>query len=119
MQHLGPIDEIPERGLVFLFREGPFDEQGLLVRLPDGQVRAYRNQCRHLAVRLDLDEPGRLWDDSGRWLECRSHGARYRPEDGLCVDGPCRGSHLKPLPVEVRDGAVWLDTSKLGGFFAV
>lgn len=119
MQHLARVEEIPERGLVFTYLDGPLEEEGLLLRLGDGGVRAYRNQCRHLAVPLDREAKGELWDATGRWLECRAHGARYRPDDGLCVEGPCRGSHLRPLTVEVRDGSVWLDTSTLGGFFAV
>jgi nitrite reductase/ring-hydroxylating ferredoxin subunit len=50
---------------------------------------------------------------------CSSHGALFRTHDGLCVSGPCKGSHLRPLPVEVRGDAVLLDTSKLGAFFNV
>ncbi len=119
MQRLADLADIPARGLVFAYRDGPFEDEGILIRLADGIVRAYKNECRHLAMRLDDREPRQLWDAEGVSLMCNSHGARYRPSDGLCIAGPCRGSHLKSLPVEVRDGAVWLDTSKLGGFFNV
>jgi nitrite reductase/ring-hydroxylating ferredoxin subunit len=119
MQSIATLDEIPDEGLKFSFREGPFDEEGILLRLPDGGVRAYRNECRHLPMPLDDREPGELWDQAGRHLVCNSHGARYRPEDGLCVSGPCEGSHLKELPIEVRDGEVYLDVEKLGSFFDV
>ena len=67
----------------------------------------------------DDREPRDLWDPSGRYLVCSSHGARYQPSDGLCVGGPCEGSHLKALPIEVQDGEVFLDTSKIGSFFDV
>jgi nitrite reductase/ring-hydroxylating ferredoxin subunit len=119
VQVIARLDEIPARGLVFRYKDGPFDEEGILLRLGDAEVQAYKNQCRHLAMRLDDREPRNLWDSSGEFLECSSHGARYRPSDGLCVAGPCRGSHLKSLPVVVREGAVWLDTSKIGSFFDV
>jgi nitrite reductase/ring-hydroxylating ferredoxin subunit len=119
MQRIASVVDIPAEGLRFGYREGPFDEEGLLLAVGGGEVRAYKNQCRHLAVPLDDRDPGQLWDADRRYLVCASHGARYRPEDGLCVDGPCKGSHLKPLPIEVRDGEIFLDTSKLGGFFNV
>lgn len=118
MQRIATLDDIPARGLVFDYREGPFDEQGILVRTTAG-VRAYKNECRHLPMPLDDREPGELWDEHGRYLVCNSHGARYLPDDGLCVSGPCEGSHLKQLPVVVEDGVVFLDTSKVGGFFDV
>jgi nitrite reductase/ring-hydroxylating ferredoxin subunit len=119
MERIVALDEIPDEGLVFGYKEGPFDEQGILLRTADGEVRAYKNQCRHLAVPLDSEDPGELWDERRRHLTCSAHGARYRPEDGRCVAGPCEGSHLKTLPVVVRDGAVFLDTGRLGGFFDV
>ena len=119
MQRIAAVDEIPERGMVFTYKEGPFDERGILLRTADGSVRAYKNQCRHLAVPLDGDGSGELWDRQGRHLTCSAHGARYRPDDGLCVAGPPAGSHLKSLPVVVEGGAVFLETGKLGGFFDV
>jgi len=118
MQRIAILDDIPARGLVFGYKEGPFDEQGILVRTADG-VRAFKNECRHLPMPLDDRDPGELWDEHGRHLMCNSHGARYRPDDGLCVAGPCEGSHLKTLPVVVEDGVVFLETDKIGGFFNV
>jgi len=119
MTPIATVDEIPDRGQRFTYRDGPFDEEGLLLRLPDGTVRAFKNECRHLPMRLDDREPAELWDPEGRHLVCSSHGARYRPEDGLCVAGPCEGSHLKALPIVVHDGHVYLDDDRLGGFFRV
>lgn len=119
MQRIAGVVDIPAEGLRFSYREGPFDEEGILLALRGGEVRAYKNQCRHLPMPLDDRDPGQLWDSDRRYLLCTSHGARYQPEDGLCVDGPCKGSHLKPLPIEVRDGEIFLDTSKLGSFFNV
>jgi len=119
MERIAALEEIPEEGLVFSYKEGPFDEQGILLRTADGAVRAYKNQCRHLAVPLDGAGTGELWDEQRRHLMCSAHSARYRPEDGLCVAGPCEGSHLRALPVVVVDGAVHLETGKLGGFFDV
>jgi nitrite reductase/ring-hydroxylating ferredoxin subunit len=37
-----------------------------------------------------------------------THGARYRLHDGLCFSGPCRGSSLHALEVELRDDGVFV-----------
>jgi len=112
------VAEIPREGLRFTYRDGPFDREGVVVRLPGGVVRAYKNECRHLPIPLDSRDPGTLWDTGGRRLLCSAHGALYQPEDGLCVAGPCEGSRLRELPLLVEDGVVWLDTTSIGSFFA-
>lgn len=117
MKQIAKVDDIPSTGLHFSYREGPSDERGILLLLTDGSVRAYKNECRHLPMPLDDREPSQLWDPTGRYLVCNSHGARYRTRDGLCVSGPCEGSHLEALPIQVRNGQVYLDTDKLGSFF--
>ncbi len=119
MKLLASINDIPSTGLKFTYKDGPFDEEGILVKVNGTEARAYKNECRHLPMPLDDRDPGELWDPSRRYLVCDSHGARYRPDDGLCLAGPCEGSHLKSLPIHVRDGEVFLDTSKLGSFFDV
>ena len=119
MTPIAAVEEIPDRGCRFAYRDGPFEEEGILLRLADGTVRAFKNECRHLPMRLDDRDPADLWDADGRHLVCSSHGARYRPQDGLCVAGPCRGSHLRSLPIVIRDRRVFLDDAKLGGFFNV
>ncbi len=119
MERIAVIDDIPPEGLRFSYHDGPFEEEGILVKLSDGEVRAFKNECRHLPMRLDDREPQELWDQSRTHLVCSSHGARYRPADGLCVSGPCKGSHLRELPLVVERDEVFLDSEKIGGFFDV
>jgi nitrite reductase/ring-hydroxylating ferredoxin subunit len=119
MERIAVLADIPADGLRFAYKDGPFEEEGILLTMTGGEVRAYKNECRHLLMRLDDRDPGDLWDPSNRYLVCNSHGARYQPSDGLCVSGPCEGSHLRSLPVVVKDDEVFLDTSKIGGFFDV
>lgn len=116
MQLIAKLDQIPKRGLKFTFQDGPFEEEGILLRLATGDVRAFKNLCRHLPMRLDEREPADFWDSSGRFLVCNSHGARFKAEDGLCVSGPCEGSHLKTLPLHVENGDVFLDVGKMTSF---
>lgn len=119
MTAIAHLRDIPSRGLKFTYKDGPFDEQGILVRVADGTIRAYKNECRHLPMPLDDREPGDLWDESGRHLVCSAHGARYRPDDGLCVSGPCKGSHLKEIPLRINGDEVYVDETAVGSFFDV
>ena len=73
----------------------------------DGRVHAYLNQCAHVPVELDW-QPGRFFDDEGQFLICATHGATYRPNDGLCVAGPCRGRRLRGLDCTEHSGNVWV-----------
>jgi nitrite reductase/ring-hydroxylating ferredoxin subunit len=71
-----------------------------------GRAYAYVNSCRHQSLPLDFGD-ARFFDDDYDALVCCHHGARYRPETGECVAGPCAGGRLTPLRVEQRDGALW------------
>ena len=74
-----------------------------------GRIYAYVNRCAHLGVELDW-LPGQFFDAAGRYLVCATHGALFRPEDGYCVDGPCRGASLAPVQVCVRDGGIFVSS---------
>jgi nitrite reductase/ring-hydroxylating ferredoxin subunit len=70
----------------------------------EGQVHAYLNRCTHVAMELDY-QPNRVFDDSGQWLLCATHGAAYQPETGACAGGPCRGGLVK-IELSEFDGVV-------------
>jgi nitrite reductase/ring-hydroxylating ferredoxin subunit len=50
--------------------------------------------------------PNRYLTGEGDLILCASHGALFRPADGLCVGGPCAGKSLAPWPVTVENAAV-------------
>lgn len=82
--------------------------EGLVLRLPGGELRAYLNRCQHLPIPIDSGSRQFLSDDR-RHLVCLTHGARYRIEDGFCVAGPCSGQSLEALVIEREgDGLVLL-----------
>lgn len=70
-----------------------------------GQPQAYLNRCTHVAMELDW-QPNHVFDDSGQWLLCASHGAAYRPDTGQCVGGPCRGGLVK-ITLSEHEGVVF------------
>ncbi|MEW6337174.1 MAG: Rieske 2Fe-2S domain-containing protein [Acidobacteriota bacterium] len=118
LQRIARLDEIPEGGMVFAYRDGPVEESGILL-LAHGVPVAWRNLCRHLAVRLDCERRGEFTAPGSRNLVCQQHGARYDPVSGACLAGPCLGSRLRPLPIRVENGVVFLEVTALGGLFAV
>jgi nitrite reductase/ring-hydroxylating ferredoxin subunit len=81
-------------------------EQAIVVADASGEVHAYRNRCQHLPIPLDAGAGAVLHEDGA--LVCTTHGARYRIEDGYCIEGPCRGSWLEPIRVRVEGDAVVL-----------
>ncbi|MBM3407054.1 MAG: Rieske 2Fe-2S domain-containing protein [Betaproteobacteria bacterium] len=82
------------------------ERQSAFVIRHAGVVTAYLNQCAHVPVELDW-QPGVFLDDEGKFLVCATHGAVYRPSDGRCMGGPCRGRGLKSVPCYEFKGSVY------------
>lgn len=72
-----------------------------------GRVHAYLNRCGHVPVELDW-QPGEFFDTSRLYLLCATHGALYDPATGACLGGRCNGRGLVVLPIEERDGHLFL-----------
>ncbi|MDO8457061.1 MAG: Rieske 2Fe-2S domain-containing protein [Burkholderiaceae bacterium] len=72
----------------------------------EGKAQAYLNRCSHVAMELDF-QPNRVFDDSGQWLLCATHGAVYNPESGECAGGPCRGGLIKIALSETNGVVHW------------
>ncbi|CAN5280874.1 Rieske 2Fe-2S domain-containing protein [soil metagenome] len=70
-----------------------------------GRAIAWLNQCRHVPMELDW-QPGRFFDESREYLVCATHGALYRPDDGVCVAGPCTGARLRAIAVREAEGRI-------------
>ena len=71
-----------------------------------GEIRAFVNACRHEGRMLDFGD-GHFFDEACDALVCVHHGARYRPETGVCFEGPCLGARLTPLRLERRGKELW------------
>jgi len=70
-----------------------------------GTFHAYVNRCRHMTTPLDFVRY-QFFTEDGSHLVCLTHGALYEPASGLCLEGPCKGLSLYPLPVKVDQGEV-------------
>jgi nitrite reductase/ring-hydroxylating ferredoxin subunit len=101
--NLSDLDDPGARGFVFGGEGARFS--GFIVRR-GGVVRGYVDACPHVGAPLALARDSFLTRE-GDLIICATHGALFRPQDGLCVAGPCVNRALQPWPVQVRDGKVW------------
>lgn len=97
---LAQLADLPADGCA----EAQLGEDSVVLIRHAGGVHAYLNICPHAGRPLNW-APGRFLYAHGQ-LVCAAHGAAFQPEDGLCIGGPCRGSALTAVPVELRDGQV-------------
>lgn len=89
----------------FDFGDGAARESIFVIRRA-GRILAYRNHCPHIGSPLDWPE-GQFFNADASHLLCHTHGALFRPEDGLCVRGPCRGKALTSAPIKTIDGILY------------
>ena len=92
------LDDIPNPGSR-AFAWGNFGNEFRIFVLRQGDlVRAYVNECPHARHPLDWNQ-GQVFDLDRKLLLCASHGAKFRPEDGVCVSGPCIGKALTAVGI--------------------
>ena len=88
----------------FLLRRGAEEIEGFVLNYA-GELHAYVNRCRHVPMSLDWVE-NQFFTEDGRFLQCATHGAYYRPETGECVAGPPCGRSLFRVPLRVEGDAI-------------
>ena len=69
------------------------------------EVFGYLNVCPHTGAPLNW-MARKFLDPSRTLIQCATHGARFRIEDGVCISGPCNGKSLTAVPVRIEDGNV-------------
>jgi len=107
------VDDIGEAGKGFsltgFYAHRP-DKEVPIFLIPDGgEVRGYKNICPHQGIPLEL-KPDTFLDVNRELIQCTTHGAQFRKEDGYCLRGPCVGRSLAKVAVVIDDdGMVLLD----------
>jgi nitrite reductase/ring-hydroxylating ferredoxin subunit len=86
----------------------------LFVVRQGGEVRAYLNSCPHTGGPLDW-VPDQFLSIDRRHIQCATHDALFRWEDGVCLAGPCTGDVLTAIPVVVEGEEVLLPRETLCG----
>lgn len=103
---LGPQSEVPDNGAKeYVFGEGRERFRMVVVRRGEG-AWGYLNICPHHRVPMNKADGGLLTADDLLW--CGLHYSQFRFEDGFCVDGPCKGGALTPVPVVCREGVLMI-----------
>jgi nitrite reductase/ring-hydroxylating ferredoxin subunit len=67
----------------------------------EGDMFAYLNRCRHIALSLDWVD-NEFFTEDKRYLICANHGATYEPKTGQCIWGPCAGASLQGVALEIE-----------------
>ena len=88
----------------FMFRDGDQLFLGFIVRRGE-TVTGFIDHCPHAGMPLAMF-PDRYLTREGDLILCTSHGALFRPQDGVCVGGPCAGKALTTWAVRVDAGVV-------------
>jgi nitrite reductase/ring-hydroxylating ferredoxin subunit len=90
----------------FAIAQGPQARQVFVVRRGEN-IHAYENRCPHTGVNLDW-QPNQFLDITNTLIQCSTHGAQFRIEDGLCVYGPCLNRHLTRYDTRVDAGGIYI-----------
>lgn len=104
---LGAVKDIPDGGSEGFYTETSDGRLLYMVVRRGDEVFVYMNACPHTGMPLDF-QPGRFLTADGDLIQCSTHGAKFRIEDGVCVSGPCIGDHLTSVKTEIRGGKIYL-----------
>jgi len=101
------ISELQDPGSKGVTVEVSGKRQEILLVRKGNAVFGYRNHCPHTGVNLDW-LPDQFLDPTESFIQCATHGALFRIEDGYCLRGPCAGESLQKLHLEVEQAEVVL-----------
>lgn len=104
---IASLDQLADGGLLEVEATVEGGAESLILYREGDAVRAWYNVCPHAGRRLDW-APGQFLRSKDGLVVCAVHGASFELGAGECLGGPCRGESLRAVPVEVRDGGVWL-----------
>ena len=107
MTYLCKIESLRDPGTQnVVLGEAP-DELDIVIVQTAGTRHAYINSCPHEHIPLETF-PNHFLTEDKKYLLCSGHGARFTLATGECVSGPCFARSLTRLPIEERDGAIYL-----------
>jgi len=78
----------------------------LMLLLKDDKFTAFKNSCPHQGRRMNYSLGQFLITSEGN-LVCPAHGAEFKPDDGLCINGPCLGQSLEFIHIQLNDDCVF------------
>jgi nitrite reductase/ring-hydroxylating ferredoxin subunit len=97
------LDTVPSYGT----RGFTVGQQEIFVVRQAAEIRAYINRCPHTGVTLNW-LPHQFLDLEERYIQCATHGALFRIENGQCIAGPCLGAFLEPVPLTLIGDNIYM-----------
>mgnify|MGYP002700366084 CR=1 FL=1 len=70
-----------------------------------GEVYVYENSCPHLGIQLEW-QANEFLDIDASMIQCSTHGALFKIDDGECVLGPCQGQSLNKIDFTLEQGMI-------------
>lgn len=107
IQRLCKLIEVGVKGKEIRVSTGEKPFFVMLFRVDD-EILAYHNTCPHQGLSLNWAPDRFLVGDDGL-LVCAHHGAAFDLSSGKCLQGPCKGSSLRPIDICITDDEVCLD----------
>lgn len=104
---LCPLDDIADGHSAGFNVHGPYGQFGVIAVRQGESVVAYVNSCPHIGAPLEM-QPNAFLNAEKTHIQCSTHGALFRINDGVCVSGPCKNDTLKPLSTDIRDGIIYV-----------
>jgi nitrite reductase/ring-hydroxylating ferredoxin subunit len=105
------VEEIGEAGKGFvltgIYKERPNAIMPVFLVTDGDAVHCYMNMCPHQGITLEM-KPDTFLDVERALIQCSTHGAKFRKDDGYCTKGPCVGRSLTKLPVTIDDDGMIL-----------
>ena len=86
-------------GSEYLFSYPTDKDPALLIRLPDGELRAFSQKCTHLGCVV-------YYQPENERIFCPCHHGVFEPSTGDATAGPPERP-LQKIDIEVRNGVVW------------
>lgn len=77
---------------VFPIPDAKYGENGFVINF-QGKILAFKNECPHWSVDLDLGGED-FFDQELQRIYCKNHGALFVLPSGECETGPCLGRSL-------------------------
>jgi len=106
------LDDLPESGCKGLSLPGnsALEVPFFVVRY-QCRLYVYRNRCPHLGIPLEW-MPDQFLDREGHYIQCSTHGALFRIDNGLCISGPCQGESLETMSFRTEGNSLIISTGE-------
>ena len=99
------VKDIKEGMALELTYQNSDDLLDIFILRKEGEIYAYKNTCPHAGTPLNM-MPEKFMERTETYLMCHTHGALFNYSTGECVGGPCKGSYLTPISIQIKEGLV-------------